>query len=159
MAQTFQSALYGSAQTAKSPKGGKSAPQNVLVYAGWPGEDALPDIFAAADVALYPLDDTLVNRTKSPAKLLQMLGAGVPVVADAVGQATVYVGRANQGGLLVPPGDVAAMATETINLLTDPERRARLATSAAAHVQQHYAWPRLAERLEVVYHGVIPWKG
>ena len=135
---------------------GKSAPQDRLVYAGWPGLAALPDIFAASDVALYPLDDTLVNRAKSPAKLLQLLAAGVPVVADAVGQATVYVGGPDGGGVLVRPETPTAMAEAAVALLDDPARRAVLAGQARAWVQQHYAWPRLAERLEAVYLGQTP---
>lgn len=123
-----------------------------VVYAGWPGEAALPDIFAAADLALYPLDDTLVNRTKSPAKLLQLLGAGVPVIADSVGQAAVYVPH-GRGGLLVPPGDTAAMAEAAVSLLRDPARRADLAEGARAWVDTHYRWPSLAERLEAAYKG------
>ncbi len=126
-----------------------------VVYAGWPGDAALPGIFAAADVALYPLDDTLVNRTKSPAKLLQLLGAGVPVVADGVGQATVYVAH-GRGGLLVAPGAPAAMAEAAISLLRDPARRAMYAAGAQAWVDAHYRWPSLAARLGAAYRGETP---
>ena len=132
-------------------------PQDALVYAGWTGDEALPDIFAASDVALYPLDDTLVNRAKSPAKLLQLLGAGVPVVADAVGQAAVYVGGAEVGGgVLVRPETPTAMAEAVVALLDDAERRAALASRARVWVQQHYSWPQLAQRLEQVYLGQTP---
>ena len=58
---------------------------------GWLPVDQLPDVFAAADVALYPLDDTLLNRTKCVMKLVDLLLAGMPVIADAVGQATEYI--------------------------------------------------------------------
>ena len=34
--------------------------------AGWVPERDLPDYFAAADVALYPFDDNLINRTQMP---------------------------------------------------------------------------------------------
>ncbi len=132
-----------------------AALQEAVVYAGWPGDEALPDIFAAADVALYLLDDTLVNRTKSPAKLLQLLGAGVPVVADGVGQALVYIDP-GQGGVLVSPGEAPAMAAAAVALLLDPARRADLADGARAWTRRHYAWPRLAARLEAVYRGEQP---
>lgn len=128
---------------------------SAVVYAGWPGEAALPDILAAADVALYPLDDTLVNRTKSPAKLLQLLGSGVPVVADAVGQAAVYVPH-GRGGLLVPAGATGVMAAAAVSLLRDPTRRAEFAAGARAWVDAHYRWPALASRLEAAYRGARP---
>ncbi len=123
-----------------------------IVYAGWPGDAALPGVFAAADIALYPLDDTLVNRTKSPAKLLQLLGAGVPVVADRVGQATVYVPH-GRGGLLVAPGDTDAMAAAAVSLLRNHTRRADLVAGARAWVDAYYRWPALAARLAAAYRG------
>ena len=148
--------LYGEEKELLAQASGHAA-LKALVYAGWPGDAALPDIFAASDLALYPLDDTLVNRAKSPAKLLQLLAAGVPVVADAVGQATVYVGGAQVGGgVLTPPETPAAMAQAAVALLDDAERRATLGRQARAWVRQHYAWPTLAERLEAVYRGQTP---
>ena len=34
-----------------------------------------PALFASCDLAIYPFEDGLVNRTKSPAKLLALLAA------------------------------------------------------------------------------------
>ena len=72
-----------------------------VIRAGWVPQERLPAYFAAADLALYPMDDTLVNRTKCAVKLLDLLLAGIPVVADAVGQNTEYILH-NETGLLVP---------------------------------------------------------
>ena len=98
---------------------------------GWMPVDALPDVFAAADVALYPLDDTLLNRTKCVMKLVDLLLAGVPVVADAVGQAAEYVEDGGTG-LLVPPGDVAAMARAAVALLREAAKGRALGEAARA---------------------------
>ena len=62
-----------------------------VVLAGWQEPAALPAHVAAADVALYPLDDTLLNRAKCPAKLVELMAAGRPVVAESVGEAARYI--------------------------------------------------------------------
>ncbi len=53
-----------------------------VIDAGWVELAALPATLAAADVGLYLMDDTLLNRAKCPVKLADMLAAGVPVVAN-----------------------------------------------------------------------------
>ncbi|MFQ5578652.1 MAG: glycosyltransferase family 4 protein, partial [Anaerolineae bacterium] len=52
-----------------------------LVFAGWVAQAELPRYFAAANAAFHPYDDTLINRAKCSVKLLDLLAAGVPVVA------------------------------------------------------------------------------
>jgi len=120
--------------------------------AGWIDPTRLPDMFARADVALYPFDDTLLNRTKCAVKLIDLLAAGVPVVADAVGQNTEYI-RHNETGTLVPSGDVMAMA-EAVTALLNERRRARaLGGAAARDVRTRFGWDRLAESVERAYNG------
>lgn len=106
---------------------------------GWVEPIELPDFFAAADVALYLLDDTRLNRAKCLMKLVDLLLAGVPVVADAVGQAIEYVAN-GKTGLLVRPGDVGAMADEVARLLTDPTRRQALGGQARRTLLERWRW-------------------
>ena len=46
-----------------------------LVYVDWVEPEELPAYFAAADVAIYPYDDTLINRTKCSVKLIDLMAA------------------------------------------------------------------------------------
>ncbi|MBI4673678.1 MAG: glycosyltransferase family 4 protein [Chloroflexi bacterium] len=121
-----------------------------VVNAGWVEMARLRGLFAAGDVALYPFDDTLVNRCKCPVKLIDLLAAGVPVVGEAVGQIREYISD-GETGLLVAPGDVDEFARRVIDLLGDAETRARLGAGAAAAMARDYAWENLAERVERAY--------
>ena len=121
-----------------------------IEYAGWIEAAALPEYFAQASVALFPFDDTLINRTKCSVKLIDLLSSGVPVVADAVGQNAEYI-RHNETGLLVPSGDTAAMARAVIDLLRDREKADRLGTQAAQDVIERFSWDRLVLDVERVY--------
>lgn len=120
-------------------------------FSGWVPANQLPHHFGAADVAIFPLDDTPINRAKCSVKLTELLAAGLPVVADAVGQNTEYIVH-GQTGWLVPPEDDAAFADAVSTLLGDAGLRRRLGTAAAQRIQEDFAWPRLAIEIEKAYH-------
>jgi len=118
--------------------------------AGWVEPEALPVLLAQAHVGIYLMEDTLLNRTKCPVKLADMLAVGVPVVAEAGGQGTEYVVNGRSGSTF-PTGDVAGITHELIDLLQNPVRQARLADGAKAHIAEHFRWEHLAERLLPIY--------
>jgi glycosyltransferase involved in cell wall biosynthesis len=53
---------------------------------GWMQPRDIPAVLAQAGVALVPVDDTLINRARCSAKLLELLAAGLPVVGNDVGE-------------------------------------------------------------------------
>ncbi len=121
-----------------------------LLYVGYVSLAEQPRHFAAARLALYPFDDTLLNRTKCPLKLLDLLAAGVPVVAEAVGQVREML-LPGETGTLVPPGDEDAFVEAVLTLLADPERCRRLGRRASADVRERFAWEGLSLRAEAAY--------
>lgn len=121
-----------------------------VVYAGWVDPSQLSAYFAASDASIYPFDDTLVNRCKCAVKLVDLLSAGVPVVAEAVGQNCEYVSN-NETGLLVPPGDNSQFASSVVRLLVDSDLRKRLGQCAAETMAREFSWRDLAARVELAY--------
>lgn len=141
--------MYGEdAQLAEMAKAAGWYPN--LVSVGWAEPEQLGGLFRAADVALYPFDDTLINRTKAAVKLMDLLAAGVPVVAEAVGQIREYI-KDGTSGVLVAPGDADGFARAVIDLLKDAERRERLGACAAASVRRAFDWDVLAAQVERTY--------
>jgi glycosyltransferase involved in cell wall biosynthesis len=120
---------------------------------GWADQAMIRAAFAAADVALAPFADTLMNRAKGMAKLLELLHAGVPVIASRVGQATEYIvdGRS---GVLVRPED-GALAQATLQLLNNPSQAQALGAAGSRYVSEHFGWNRLAKTLETAYGAVL----
>ncbi|MDO8672121.1 MAG: VanZ family protein [Dehalococcoidia bacterium] len=121
-----------------------------VVNAGWVEPADLPYFFAMADVAIYPFDDTLINRTKCSVKLIELLNAGLPVVADRVGQNAEYI-EDGKSGLLVEPGDSQAMAKAVITLLEEPETASRMGCSARQRIQSEFNWDNWAGEAERAY--------
>jgi len=120
-----------------------------VIYAGWVEYKDLADYFAASDVAIYPYDDTLINRTKCSAKLIELLAAGLPVVADRVGQNREYI-KDGVSGILVA-NRMDSYADAVVRLLSDAELRSRLGAAAQRSVRSDYNWGRLAAVAERAY--------
>lgn len=121
-----------------------------IVDAGWVDLARLPETLAAADVGLYLMDDTLLNRTKCPVKLADMLVAGVPVVGESVGQVTEYI-RDGRTGMLCATGDVTGLVAAAADLLADEAKRKRMAAAAQQDARDRFSWEKLAEGLEEIY--------
>jgi glycosyltransferase involved in cell wall biosynthesis len=120
------------------------------VYLGWVAQQNLEELFSSVTLSIYPFDDTLINRCKCAVKLLDLMAAAVPVVAEAVGQNTETI-RHEETGLLVQSGDTDAFAQSVVRLLRQDVLRTRLATRAAQDVRDRYSWSRLAGVVELAY--------
>lgn len=120
-------------------------------FTGWLPLDQLPAYFQAADVAIFPYDDTWLNRTKCSIKLIDLLSTGLPVVADAVGQNCEYI-QHNKTGILAPAGDDVAFGQALVELLQSPDQRRRLGQAAARAIREQFDWLQLAQSVERAYH-------
>ena len=103
-------------------------------------EDVLA-LFRAADASL--LSSSWENF---PHTVVESLAAGTPVVSTAVGGVPEIV-RDDDNGLLVPAGDVEALAEAIRRLVSEPGLRDRLAARAAPSVEP-LAPGEIYERLE-----------
>jgi glycosyltransferase involved in cell wall biosynthesis len=117
---------------------------------GWVDARALPEILDQVDVAVQPVNDTPIARAKCPARLLDLMAAGIPIVTQSVGEYSRIVDDGTTG-LLVPPGGLAAMASALIALLEDAERRNRMAAAAQCRAQEVFGWENLVCQLEEAY--------
>jgi len=100
------------------------------------------DWMRAADIVVAPS-----RREPLGLAAVEALACGTPVVASAVGGLQEVV-RDGETGLLVPPGDVPALAAALLRL-ADPALRARLAAAAPASVARHDIRTAAAEMAQV----------
>jgi glycosyltransferase involved in cell wall biosynthesis len=121
-----------------------------LIFAGWVPQESLPNYFAVANVALHPYDETMLNQTKCSVKLLDLLSAGVAVVASRVGQNAEYIVH-GKTGLLVPPQNLNALADALMLVLKNRQLQHRLGREAARYVNNVFSWNVLVEEVEAAY--------
>jgi glycosyltransferase involved in cell wall biosynthesis len=138
-------------------KGGELGFAPALVMGGWLQPEEITSYLAAGDVAIYPFSDTLINRSKCPAKLTELLRAGVPVVADSVGQLAEYI-KPGISGILCNSGDWQEMADRVVELLLDKQCGRKVGANGRSYLLTEFAWKVYAEKLHEFYllhNGVI----
>lgn len=108
--------------------------------------DDVPSLLARCAVFVLP------SRRPEPfgLALLEAMGEGLPCIATAAGgpRDIVVDGRT---GILVPPGDPAALAEALTKLLDDPGLRRRLGEAAAADVRVRFSPDSLLDAVERIY--------
>ncbi|MDD2854921.1 MAG: glycosyltransferase family 4 protein [Desulfuromonadaceae bacterium] len=127
---------------------------DALVMAGWVEPDKLADCLSVGDVAIYPFADTLVNRTKCPAKLTELLLLERAVVADAVGQISEYI-KSDVSGVLCSPDNWTEMAQRTVELLKNPLQRDKLGSAGRRYLLENFRWSKFAENLLLLYKNIL----
>jgi len=103
--------------------------------------------YAEATMAVIP---SLYEGFGMPAG--EAMACGVPVISTSGGALPEVVGDA---GILVPPGDAAALRDAIAALLDDPERRMRLGEAGLARVSNSLTWRHAAQKTVEVYREAI----
>jgi phosphatidyl-myo-inositol alpha-mannosyltransferase len=118
-------------------------------FLGRVDDEALVAAYAEADLYVSPA----IGGESFGIVLLEAMAAGRPVVAsDLPGYRSVVT--AGRDGVLVPPGDPAALATAIAALLDDPDRRGEMVAAGRSKAAAH-DWPVVATRLRAVYERVL----
>lgn len=118
---------------------------DAVTFLGAVSPDSVAGALQAMDVVAAPYPD-LADFYFSPLKLFEYMAAGKPIVASATGQ-IVDVIEDGRTGLLVPPGDEAALADAIGRLFADPGLAARLGGEARLEAERSHRW---RDRLRVV---------
>jgi phosphatidylinositol alpha-mannosyltransferase len=116
-----------------------------VVMLGTVPHELLPPYHAAADAFVAPA----LGQESFGMVLVEAMAAGVPVVAsDIAGYREVV--RDGEDGLLVPPGDPAALAAGVRRVLDDPALASRLRATGRARAER-YSWDRVTDEIESIY--------
>lgn len=116
-----------------------------VVFAG-PRED-VPALLAGCEVFCLPSFEEGL-----PLTVLEAMAQGRPVVATAVGGTPEAVVD-GETGLLVPPGDVDALADALRSLLADPARARRLGEAGLARARERFSAEEASRRVLDLYPG------
>ncbi|MFC7476235.1 glycosyltransferase family 4 protein [Dankookia sp. GCM10030260] len=130
-------------------------PGQRIVVVGRVTDREVAALFRRADLFVFPtLADTF------PLVVLEAMSHGVPVLASSVGGIPYQVDE--NCGVLVPPGDPAALADAVQMLARDRARLVGMGDHARARVVREFSWARAAEQAVAGYgrvlggHGATP---
>lgn len=107
--------------------------------------------YGAADaLALPSVLDSRSDTEGLGVVLLEAMSYGVPVIGSRIGGIPDIV-IDGETGLLVPPGDPAALAAALQRLAQDDDLRARLGAAGRAHIRGPFAWENVVAAWESCY--------
>jgi glycosyltransferase involved in cell wall biosynthesis len=115
-------------------------------FMGW--RDDVGDLLAELDLFVFPSRNEGMGRAA-----VEAMAAGLAVVAARTGGLPEVV-REGETGLLVPPGDAAALSAAIDRLLARPEER-RAMGEAGRRLAQAYSAERMCEKIEALYQRLL----
>ncbi len=123
--------------------------QNHAEVLGYVDYADVPQVYGRGDVFLSPTYAEGFSNT-----ILEAMASGLPCVSCfAVG--VVDCLRDGENGLLVEPGDIAALSAAIERILEDDALRIRLTEKAFEEVQTLYSWPVVARQIMGVYESLL----
>lgn len=108
--------------------------------------DDVPQLMGCADALVLP---SLIEGCPNVA--IEAMGVGIPVVASDIAAIREVLG-APPTGLLVPPGDPAALARALRILCADSALRDRLGTAGRRRFLKRFTIEPVADRMTALYH-------
>jgi glycosyltransferase involved in cell wall biosynthesis len=121
-------------------------------FAGEVSEAELLALYHACDVFVLPS----VTRAEAFGVVqIEAMACGKPVISTSLDSGVPWVNQHDRTGLVVPPGDAAALARAIGALACDPARRRRLGEGGRARVEREFTVERMAERVGALYEEVL----
>jgi glycosyltransferase involved in cell wall biosynthesis len=122
--------------------------EQVTLHARYIPSDSLATYFSAADVVVLPYLEVSLS-----AVLVTAYEYARPVIVTAVGGLPEMV-EEGKTGLIVPAGDVQALASALVALLEDPSRCREMGAQARRLAEARHSWPAIARQTAEVYEQV-----
>ena len=118
-----------------------------------PPSEVQPRLRAATMLILPNAKSAVSERYTSPLKLFEYLSLGRPIIASDLPSIREVL-TDGRTALLVPAGDVTALAAAMSKIAGDAALGSRLGTAARA-IAPEYSWDKRAERLEAALQAAI----
>ncbi|WP_423746932.1 glycosyltransferase family 4 protein (plasmid) [Haladaptatus sp. SPP-AMP-3] len=127
-------------------------PQNFEVHNEFIPNKKVGELFSRASVAAMPYKEQGGNKGHS-GTLTIAYSFGVPAVTTSAGDFGSLVEKA-EAGIVVPPGDITALARALIQILSNNERRKRMAENSKA-MAERLSWDNIANQHVELYESLI----
>jgi len=119
--------------------------QKRAILTGFVSHDKIPQHIAAMDIVLAPYPE-LDFFYYSPLKVFEYMACGKPVITTRIGQNQELIAN-GESGYLCDPGNLDEMIEKILNLISNPELRARMGQEARRSIEENHSWRVKAQNL------------
>jgi glycosyltransferase involved in cell wall biosynthesis len=120
-----------------------------VTFLGWVDLDEVRQLMRTAHIFVLPS-----QKEGLPMAIIEAMACALPVVATPVGSIPDMI-HDRDTGLLVPPGDPAALSAAFLCLLQAPELRAKMGVSARQLYLRDFTASAMCDRIAAVFQSVI----
>jgi glycosyltransferase involved in cell wall biosynthesis len=112
-------------------------------------------LFRSCDALVLPAIITESGDTEGlGVVLIEAMGYGKPVIASAAG-GIVDIVKADETGLLVPPGDAKSLADAISRAMNEPDELAEIAKRGTSFAADAFGWDNIVRKLSEVYESAV----
>ena len=111
-----------------------------IEFAGWIGKERKFQLLATCSAYVLPS-----YNEGFPVGIIEAMSAGIPIVASNV----------QQEGLLIPAGDVTALANAIIRVLSEQELASRLANNSLVKFQREFSCGSIMPQWQQIYEDLL----
>ena len=112
-------------------------------------QDSVAEILSVADLLLLPSENESFGLVA-----LEAMACEAPVVASKVGGLPEVI-REGIDGYLIAPKDVKAMASRTVEILSDPEKHRKMGINARKFAMEKFCSTKIIPLYEEYYHQIV----
>jgi glycosyltransferase involved in cell wall biosynthesis len=125
-----------------------------VVFPGWIPQNEAPIYWSAADVAINPYRDTVINWAKCAGKVVLAMAMGKAVVTSRLGENLAYI-EDGRSGLLTEPGNARDLARALYTVLADSQLAAEIGRNARQRIWDKYDWDSRVADVMQAYQAVL----
>jgi glycosyltransferase involved in cell wall biosynthesis len=114
--------------------------EDIVTFESGVSDDRIVELYNEAEMVVVP---SLYEGFSIPA--IEAMACGTPLITTTGGALPEVVGPCGEAAITVPPNDPGALAAAVLQVLRDPDLRARLSAGGRARVLKGFTWRVAAE--------------
>lgn len=120
-----------------------------LIFLGYFPDEALPDLYRAADIFVFP---SIYENL--PFAMLEAMASGLPVITTTVGGIPEVI-QNGKNGFMIEPYNSAALAERILYLIESPKVAYEMGLSGRETVERKFSWEGITSQVLQVYREAI----
>jgi glycosyltransferase involved in cell wall biosynthesis len=126
-----------------------------IIRVGFQPADKYTLFLSASNFFLFPAENTIPDRARSPLRLAEYMAAGRPIIATGLPEIKYEL---NGCGLFINSGKTSDLVEGILNAIRKPDLCKKMGELSRERAVKLYSWSSLAQQLEMAYYQMLDQK-
>jgi glycosyltransferase involved in cell wall biosynthesis len=123
-----------------------------VISVGFQPADKYTLFLSASNFFVFPVENTISDRARSPLRLPEYMAAGRPIIATGLPEIKYEL---NGCGLFIRSGKTSDLVEGILNAIRKPDLCKKMGELSRERAVKHYSWSSLAQQLERAYYQML----